>query len=466
MAGRIVWVNAANERLAGRRADQVIGRDVSVFLPPEMAGEVSAMLGRVLEQGALKRDLVNVTADGRRTVVRIAAEVVPGEDGAPGWIVAEVQDLSEMLGQLERLSATALTLAVDAADDLLGAILRAARTLTGARYAALGLVGEDGRLVRFIPDGMTDEAVADIDHWPEGLGLLGAMISEHRTINVPDIAADPRSSGFPPGHPPMTSFLGVPIVAGDLTLGHLYLTDKAGAPAFGPVDERLAELFAAHAAVAIREHRQAEELSTTIDALRASEVGLRFQAAILDQVTDAVIVTGLDGRIVHWNRGAEAVFGYTSAEMLGRPPSILYPAVEPAAMAASLEGILGGRDFTADRLGRRRDGSPVWTSNSVTAMRDADGAPMGFVGVSHDITDRKRAEAERDRLATALEQTGDAVMVTDPSGLITYVNASFERLTGYAPNEVIGRSARLLDPGQHPPGHYEQIARTMAGGGT
>ena len=439
---------------------------MSVFLPPEMAGEVSAMLGRVLEQGALKRDLVNVSADGRRTVVRIAAEVVPGEDGAPAWIVTEVQDLTDLLGQLQRLSATALSLAGNAADDLLSTILKAARTLTGARYAALGLVGDDRRLVRFIPDGMTDEAVAGIDHWPEGLGLLGAMISEHRTINVPEIAADPRSSGFPPGHPPMTSFLGVPIVAGDLTLGHLYLTDKAGAPAFGPVDERLAELFAAHAAVAIREHRQAEELSTTLDALRASEGGLRFQAAILDQITDAVIVTGLDGRIVHWNRGAEAVFGYTSDEMLGQTPALLYPAVDPAAMVVALDAILAGRDFAADRLGRRRDGSPVWTSNSVTVMRDEDGEPMGFVGVSHDITARKRAEAERDRLTAALGQTGDAVMITDPSGVIAYVNAAFERLTGYAPKEVIGRSARLLDSGQHSPGHYEEIARTTAGGGT
>lgn len=389
-AGRILWVNPATARMAGGDARDLIGWDATVLMPLDVAGEVRARMAALLEHGSFEYDVVHVRADGRRGYSRIRSEVVPEEDGSPRWILVEVQDLSDLQDQLERLSQTALSLAADSGEELLTTILRAARTLTGARYAALGIADDDGRLVRFIPDGMTDKVIAGIDHWPDGRGLLGAMIAERRTINVPTITADPRSGGFPAGHPPMSSFLGVPIVAGDVVHGHLYLTDKQGTEPFNPIDERLAELFAAHAAAAIHNGRRREKLTANLAALRESESGLRFQATILDNVHDGVIVLGMDGRIAYWNRGAEAVFGYSAAEMLGETPDILHPDTGSAQVAAGLGRIARGEDFAGECQGRRKDGSSAWVELRTTVMRDGAGEPLGFISVARDVGPQAR----------------------------------------------------------------------------
>ena len=137
-------------------------------------------------------------------------------------------------------------------EQVLQRILDSARQLSRARYAALGVFHPDGRLAQFVFSGITTEESQAIGACPSGLGLLRAIVTERRTIRVPDILADPRSSGFPPGHPPMTSFLGVPITAGGEILGNLYLTDKQGAVEFSPTDANRMEILASHAALALR----------------------------------------------------------------------------------------------------------------------------------------------------------------------------------------------------------------------
>lgn len=134
-------------------------------------------------------------------------------------------------------------------------IVNLAREQANARYAALGMVDEDGNLERFITVGMTDEEIARMEHPPRGLGLIGALQQERHTIRVADIQQDPRHVGFPPGHPPMRSFLGVPILSGDRLLGQIYLTEKEDAPEFTEADERVIETLAAYAAVAIENAR-------------------------------------------------------------------------------------------------------------------------------------------------------------------------------------------------------------------
>jgi signal transduction histidine kinase len=130
-----------------------------------------------------------------------------------------------------------------------------ARDQVNARYAALGVVDEQGALTEFITVGMTPEAQTLIDHPPVGKGLIGSIIRERRTIRVPDISLDSRRSGFPPNHPPMHTFLGVPIQIGDQLLGQIYLTDKQDYPIFTENDERVIETLAAYAAVAISNAR-------------------------------------------------------------------------------------------------------------------------------------------------------------------------------------------------------------------
>ncbi len=143
---------------------------------------------------------------------------------------------------------------------VLDQIARLAREQAGARYAALGVLDEDGKLVHFIPVGMTSDEIRQMAHPPIGLGLIGAIARERSTIRVPDMSQDDRSVGFPPNHPPMTSFLGVPILSGNRLLGQIYLTDKEDYTEFTRDDERVIEMLAAYAAVAIVNARMYNDL--------------------------------------------------------------------------------------------------------------------------------------------------------------------------------------------------------------
>ncbi|HEU4572257.1 MAG TPA: GAF domain-containing sensor histidine kinase [Candidatus Limnocylindrales bacterium] len=153
---------------------------------------------------------------------------------------------------------------LSAVDDVLQLIVARVRSLVDAEYAALGIVGIDGRIERFITEGIDPHTRALIGPPPHGRGLLGLIIREGRSYRIPSIADHPDSSGFPPNHPPMTSFLGVPVAARGVSIGNLYLTDKHGAPEFSATDQRLVELFARHAGIAIdnaRLHAQASRLA-------------------------------------------------------------------------------------------------------------------------------------------------------------------------------------------------------------
>jgi signal transduction histidine kinase len=139
-------------------------------------------------------------------------------------------------------------------------IVEAATTLVDARYGALGVIGEEGeRLVRFVTTGVSDEEIEAIGHWPHGEGILGLLIREPRALRLPDLTGHPASSGFPANHPPMRTFLGVPIRVRDEVFGNLYLTEKAGGGAFEEEDEVVVTALATAAGVAIENARLYEE---------------------------------------------------------------------------------------------------------------------------------------------------------------------------------------------------------------
>jgi GAF domain-containing protein/anti-sigma regulatory factor (Ser/Thr protein kinase) len=140
-----------------------------------------------------------------------------------------------------------------------------AREVVRARYTALGVADEAGRIVEFITSGLTAQERAAIGPLPRGHGLLGVLIREGRPVRIPRIADDARSSGFPPNHPPMTSLLGVPVSLGGRVLGDLYLTDKVDADEFDEDDERLAMLLARHAAIAIENAHLNDELERRLE---------------------------------------------------------------------------------------------------------------------------------------------------------------------------------------------------------
>lgn len=143
-------------------------------------------------------------------------------------------------------------------------IVESVRNLVDAEYAALGIVDANGRIERFITVGVSKEERARIGSPPHGLGLLGLIIRERQSYRIPDITSHPDSSGFPPEHPTMTSFLGVPVVTQGRSVGNLYLTNKRGALEFTESDQLLVEMFALRAGIAIenaRLHEQVQRLA-------------------------------------------------------------------------------------------------------------------------------------------------------------------------------------------------------------
>jgi signal transduction histidine kinase len=189
-------------------------------------------------------------------------------------------------------------------DAVLEKLLETVATLTGARYAALGVIDRSGQtLERFLTHGIDDETHAAIGELPRGRGILGVLIRDARPLLLSDIADDPRSVGFPRNHPPMKTFLGVPILLRGVAYGNVYLTEKENNEQFTEEDLELTQLLAAQAAVAIenarlyesstRWLRQLESLNEIGNALAAElelEPLLALVARRLRELVDARIV--------------------------------------------------------------------------------------------------------------------------------------------------------------------------------
>jgi signal transduction histidine kinase len=160
-------------------------------------------------------------------------------------------------------------------DALLQRLVETAAELTEAQYAALGVIDRAGQgLERFLTTGIDAETRAAIGELPRGRGLLGVLIRDAKPLRLPDIAQDPRSVGFPRNHPPMRSFLGVPIVLRGVAFGNLYLTEKADGADFTAEDEELSQLLAAQAAVAIENARLYESSTRWLRQLETlNEIG-------------------------------------------------------------------------------------------------------------------------------------------------------------------------------------------------
>ena len=191
---------------------------------------------------------------------------------------------------LESFNQAALAIASELdSRKVLQLIVDTARTLVAARYAALGVPDRSGTMRRFVHSGMEPDEVDAIPHYPQGAGLLGAIIEEGMPIRTPDISSDARAIGFPSGHPVMSNFLGVPIVGAGETLGNLYLTDKIGEDEFSEADQRLIEMLAAHAAIAIQNARLYEQ----VERLAVLEERTRIGMDLHDGVIQSIYAVGL-----------------------------------------------------------------------------------------------------------------------------------------------------------------------------
>ncbi|OBI81663.1 GAF domain-containing sensor histidine kinase [Mycobacterium asiaticum] len=191
-------------------------------------------------------------------------------------LLVEVQDRVEQIvegrdrldGLLEAMLVVTSGLELD---ETLRTIVHSATILVDARYGALEVHDRDNRVLQFIHEGIDQETVGRIGHLPEGLGVIGVVIDEPKALRLDDISLHPASVGFPPHHPPMRTFLGVPVRVRDEAFGTLYLTDKLNGQPFSDDDEVLVQALAAAAGIAIanaRLYQQAKARQSWIEATR------------------------------------------------------------------------------------------------------------------------------------------------------------------------------------------------------
>jgi signal transduction histidine kinase len=277
-------------------------------------------------------------------------------------------------------------------DGLLQLLAETAAKLTGARYAALGVIDVTGHeLERFITHGIDPETHALIGDLPRGRGILGVLIRDARPLRLHDIAEDERSVGFPPNHPPMKSFLGVPIVLRGVAYGNLYLTEKEGGADFTDEDQELVTLLASQAAVAIENARlyessrawahQLESLEeitaamlSDIDPARLLDLIVERMSELIDARFVAILTQVSEG----WLEIA-AVHGERESELVGHRLSIERSKsgrVFREGMSARVDSVLDDPDADPDLMRRVGARAGLWAP--LTIRGEAIGVLMAL----------------------------------------------------------------------------------------
>jgi PAS domain S-box-containing protein len=293
---------------------------------------------------------------------------------------------------------------------LLEGFCHSARRIVGAKYAAILVLDDDRETVRnFYSSGIQPATASMSGAPPVGRGLFRKLLSEGGLVRVSNVKQDPRSEGFPPNHPDMSSFLGAAIASSSGIYGVLYLTDKLGLDEFSEADEKLIAMLVAQVGVAYENARRFEELRSRAAELKHSEEALREANQTLQSLVQtsplAIIALDLDGNVKSWNSAAERIFGWTEKEVIGLRIQII-PDDEWDGFYNSLDITRKAGTFTGFETTRmRKDGSLIDVSLSAAPLIDGRGAINGSVVVIADITERKHLE-EQFRQAQKMEAVG------------------------------------------------------------
>jgi PAS domain S-box-containing protein len=287
----VLWSDGA-ERVYGYSRSEIVGKSVSVLFPDDRRDEADQIISEVRAGGAVRMfETVRVAKDGRH--LNVLLTVIPLRNDAQEItgalsIARDVSSTVKAEATVKRLEIamqsdsvileTANRVALDilahrSGVEALRHIVDAARALVGAKYGALGVAKLTGSgLQEFVTVGLDQEAEAVIGNRPVGHGILGLLLERTEALRIDSIADDPSSGGFPPGHPQMRTFLGVPIMRGESILGSLYLTDKIDGLSFNEADEVAVKALGAYAAVAVHNlHMQAQQQALVRGLIYAQE---------------------------------------------------------------------------------------------------------------------------------------------------------------------------------------------------
>jgi nitrogen-specific signal transduction histidine kinase len=378
------------------RAAQQLAERLEVVLPDGTPVEAGALPWRRAGTGAGFQELQQWRdrATGARHLLRVRGRPLGAwllldldpEPGGPDHLVRD-----RLLALNASMLSRASTEEPVSVREILLKLVELARELTGARYGALGVLARDGSSLKdFVHSGLDEAAARAIGKLPTGRGLLGAVIREARVIRIADLARDARAAGFPPGHPPMTTFIGVPLRVGAEVFGNFYLADKAGGQAFSDWDEALLTSFSEQASLTVAYVRQLQDEE--------------------QRLLEAVVAHAPYGLAYFPDNPEVEAFGNGAAvRMLGRVTRARDPA------CTFLLRHMDGTPLTDDELpiGRSlRDGAvinmevlidrrdepaaPKPALVSAAPVYSRGGAALGVVVVLHDISAQKELERLRE----------------------------------------------------------------------
>ena len=227
--------------------------------------------------------------------------------------------------------------------------------------------------------------------------------------------------------------------------------------------------FAAEISTSTFKNRQGLEVGSMIirdiNVEKKIENDIRFQARLLHHVGQAVIATDLQSNVIYWNREAERIYGWSSAEAMGKNIVNLTPAEATHEQAVKLMKKLSrGDTWSGAFFVKRKNGRNFLAYVTNSPILDSKGRLIGIVGVSRDITERRQAEETLQTLSSAVEQTIDTIIIADREGTIEYVNHAFEAMTGYTAEEVLGKTPRILKSGIKGAKHYQAMWKTILSG--
>jgi signal transduction histidine kinase len=293
------------------------------------------------------------------------------------------QDAQEEV--FERVSQVVLAVASQlSVTDVLQMIVRSARSLAGARYAALGVPDEAGTFAEFVVDGLTAREQAAIGPLPRNHGMLGVVLREGKPVRLADIRSDPRFWGWPAAHPELTDVLGVPISHGGQNLGFIFAACKTQPGGFSDRDERLVSLFAAHAAIALmnaRLYERGRELSVLQERARLARdlhdaVSQKLFSVRAKARASAILVHRDPGRAIAEIDSIAALAGEAHAELRAVIDGLAPPELAAGGLAGSVRGYaaLAGRTYGTGVLVRVDDLPDLGAARQTAVYRIAQEA--------------------------------------------------------------------------------------------
>jgi PAS domain S-box-containing protein len=204
---------------------------------------------------------------------------------------------------------------------------------------------------------------------------------------------------------------------------------------------------------------------TDITERKEVEARLRVSEHAMEAISQGVLISAVDGRIISVNKAYSAITGYNSTEIIGRTCKFMQgPLTDPQTVAAIRLAGETVTDFSGEILNYRKDGTPFWNDLMISPVRDQQGRLTHFIGITRDITVRKQAEDKLRKLSVAVEQSPATIVITDITGAIEYVNPMFTQLTGYTFAEVLGQNSRILQSGEFTLEAYQKLWSTILSG--